>query len=261
MRLPKALLRAITFPIIPPNSDGSCGCGDRACKNAGKHPAVKWGAKSLAPGESAPVPEGFNAGLATGARSNCFVVDLDRKNGVDGLIALMALGVIGVDTLAACTPSGGYHLYFRHPGVSISNSASLLGPGIDIRGDGGYVVIPDSRHKNGGLYEWVDPERGDRRVPEVAPRSHSESEGCGPGRQARDPRARRPVVEEVEERLQAGARRGAARGLQRRELRGRRLSRHGAAGSSSRSSRRSLPNPDLGKLAELFAPSLDLMEQ
>jgi hypothetical protein len=51
------------------------------------------------------------------------------------------------------TGSGGTHLYFRHPGSPVHNdSGRLLGPGVDIRGDGGYVIAPPSRHATGGRY-------------------------------------------------------------------------------------------------------------
>ena len=53
------------------------------------------------------------------------------------------------------TGSGGWHLYFAHPGGQIRNSAgTALGPGFDVRGDGGYVIAPPSRHVSGGTYQW-----------------------------------------------------------------------------------------------------------
>src|SRR5262249_13771842 len=51
----------------------------------------------------------------------------------------------------ALTPSGGRHLYFRDPG-NVRNSTDKLAVGVDVRGDGGYVVLPPSHD---GLYEWV----------------------------------------------------------------------------------------------------------
>jgi len=54
--------------------------------------------------------------------------------------------------------SGGWHLYFAHPGFEVRNSAgTVLGTGVDVRGDGGYVIAPPSRHVAGGVYEWVGP--------------------------------------------------------------------------------------------------------
>jgi predicted P-loop ATPase len=143
-----------TFPLLPINSDGSCGCGDPACGDSGKHPAVRWGRDHLGAGVQLPIPPGHGVGLATGERSGVVVIDLDMKNGVDGVASLALLGEVP-ETLAARTGSGGLHLYFEHPGFPIRNSAGVLGPGIDVRGDGGYVVLPPSPHRSGGRYEWA----------------------------------------------------------------------------------------------------------
>jgi hypothetical protein len=55
------------------------------------------------------------------------------------------------------TPSGGYHLWFRQPPGQppVRNSAGLLGPGIDVRGVGGYVLCPGSV-VGGRMYELLD---------------------------------------------------------------------------------------------------------
>jgi hypothetical protein len=46
-------------------------------------------------------------------------------------------------------------LFFVYPkGQDIRNSAGKLGPGLDIRGAGGYVILPPSGHPSGGRYEW-----------------------------------------------------------------------------------------------------------
>ncbi len=154
MRLPEEWTIFPLYPII----DGKCGCNKEGCQNVGKHPAYKW--SELLPGEKVAPPDGWGIGLATGARSGVFVVDLDVKPalGIDGLESLAALGEMP-PTRSVRTPTGGWHLYFRWPGFKVQNSASKLGPGIDVRGDGGYVVLPDSPHKKGGRYEFFgDPE-------------------------------------------------------------------------------------------------------
>src|SRR5258706_5874700 len=53
------------------------------------------------------------------------------------------------------TVSRGRHIYFKHPGIECRSSAGKLGRGIDIRGDGGYVVETPSIHPNGNRYEWI----------------------------------------------------------------------------------------------------------
>jgi hypothetical protein len=96
-------------------------------------------------------------GMPTGEESGFLVLDVDRKNGVDGNEALAALvakhGPLP-ETAEALTPSGGRHLYFAQPtGIKTKSSAGSLGAGLDVRGDGGYVVIPPSV-TNGRAYAW-----------------------------------------------------------------------------------------------------------
>jgi hypothetical protein len=89
-----------------------------------------------------------NIGVAAGRGLLC--VDLDMKADVDGLASLRALApddpfAEWENTLTIETPSGGRHLYYKtDPERRIPNSVAKLGPGIDIRGDGGYVVGPGS---------------------------------------------------------------------------------------------------------------------
>ena len=52
------------------------------------------------------------------------------------------------------TPSGGLHFHFRSNGREVRNSAGKLGPGLDVRGDGGYVLLPGSRLE-AGPYRWA----------------------------------------------------------------------------------------------------------
>ena len=51
--------------------------------------------------------------------------------------------------------SGGWHAYMAHPGGRLGNSQGELAGGLDVRGDGGYVVAPPSLHKSGGRYRWA----------------------------------------------------------------------------------------------------------
>jgi len=50
------------------------------------------------------------------------------------------------------TGGGGQHILFRHPGYRVQNGAGSIGDGIDVRGDGGYIVAPGSRHISGRYY-------------------------------------------------------------------------------------------------------------
>ena len=99
-----------------------------------------------------------NIGLATGSVSqNVFVIDLDidEDRGIDGYHSLEDWQREHGDfpeTWTAITGRGGYHLYYRGNG-KIKNRAGII-DGVDIRGNGGYVIAPPSIHKNGRRYEW-----------------------------------------------------------------------------------------------------------
>lgn len=97
-----------------------------------------------------------NVGIATGKRSCLLVLDVDPdKGGDDSLRTLDARYGPLPQTVEVLTGNGGRHLYFQHPGYLIANSAGKLGPGLDIRTDGGQVVAPPSIHpKTGKSYEW-----------------------------------------------------------------------------------------------------------
>jgi hypothetical protein len=98
-----------------------------------------------------------NVGIATGEVSRMVVLDVDTAKG--GIGSLGTLGRLP-STLTARTGSGGWHLFFAHPGRAVPNSVEKLGPGLDVRGDGGYVVAAPSIHPCGDRYEWVDEEAG-----------------------------------------------------------------------------------------------------
>lgn len=98
-----------------------------------------------------------NLAIACGA-SGLVVLDLDVKNGRDGIAALAALearhGALPA-TLTARTPTGGEHRYFRATeGVEIRNSEGKIAPGVDVRGLGGYVLAAPST-VNGAGYVWT----------------------------------------------------------------------------------------------------------
>lgn len=94
-----------------------------------------------------------NIGLATGEISGVVVVDVDGEEGRKSLKALQGRHGILPPTLTARTGNGG-HLFFRSGGHGFQNHTAIL-PGIDIRGDGGYVVAPPSVHVSGKRYSWM----------------------------------------------------------------------------------------------------------
>ena len=96
-----------------------------------------------------------NIGVATGVKSRCFVVDIDPRHGGDQEWEAQRMAHPGFpDTLTDITGGGGKHVWLRYPNFVVSNFVGLL-PGIDIRGNGGQVVVPPSIHpETHQRYEW-----------------------------------------------------------------------------------------------------------
>lgn len=97
-----------------------------------------------------------NIGVVTGAISALVVMDVDPQHGgAQGLAELEREHGPLPATVESATGGGGRHLYFAHPGGVVHNTVGLVA-GIDIRGDGGYVVAPPSTHASGTRYRWRD---------------------------------------------------------------------------------------------------------
>ncbi len=89
-----------------------------------------------------------NRGVVTGAISQVVVLDLDSESAVEEAKRL------GLPVTLTVKTGKGVHAYFRHPGFPISNRTAFR-PGMDIRGDGGYVVAPGSTHPSGAVYTII----------------------------------------------------------------------------------------------------------
>lgn len=155
---------------------GVCRCpAGGACKSPGKHPVTVHGVKEASRDE-ATIRAWWKAwpwawlAVATGAPSGGrWVLDVDVKApatapgaalGVPGLDALGQLqtehGLLP-ETLTTRTGSGGLHVWFSGPGGEANRARVRLDgrpAGIDVRGTGGYVLVPPSGHASGGGYEW-----------------------------------------------------------------------------------------------------------
>jgi hypothetical protein len=93
-----------------------------------------------------------NIGIATGARSSIFVVDVDDAE--TELTKLETQHGALPATVESITARG-RHLYFEWADkCRVRNTAGKIAPGIDTRGEGGYVLAPPSVHPSGRAYRW-----------------------------------------------------------------------------------------------------------
>lgn len=170
------------YPVIPLHNlvekDGvlSCSCSDGVnCSCAGKHPRTWNGSKDATTDENKifdwweKYPDA-NIGLLTGEESGFFVLDIDVRtdkdvpyNGEETLQIMQEDYKFYLEeeytplpaTLTAISGSGSRHLYFKYNfDLIIKNSASMIGLGLDIKSDSGYIVAPPSNHISGNKYEW-----------------------------------------------------------------------------------------------------------
>jgi len=95
-----------------------------------------------------------NVGVVTGTRSGYVVLDVDGAAGLRSLAELERRHG-KIETAQVLTGSGGRHYWFRAPAGELRNSAGALGEGLDVRGEGGYVVAPPSVHESGNVYRWT----------------------------------------------------------------------------------------------------------
>jgi putative DNA primase/helicase len=146
------------FPLHWPTGE-ACSCGKPSCSSRGKHPRTKNGLKDATVNrETVSAWWGrwplANVGIATGAVSGFVVIDVDA-GGDDTLATLEAEHERLPATLEALTGNGRHILFARPGNVEVRNNAGTrLGPGLDIRGDGGYIVAPPSAHASGRSYRW-----------------------------------------------------------------------------------------------------------
>jgi len=87
-------------------------------------------------------------GIVTGKRHNLFVLDCDSQEAYESLQALLPDSL----TLPVVKTPRGYHLYFSYPkNIDLTVGVNIM-PGVDYRGDGGYVIAPPSKK---GAYKWI----------------------------------------------------------------------------------------------------------
>jgi hypothetical protein len=156
-------LRPIALHALDENRECTCPKGAACGRSAGKHPIDRAWQRSTMTDANAAATWGAGGdphrgvGLLTGGA--LLVLDVDGERGRATLAALEAEhGSLPV-TMAAQSgrADGGEHRYFRKPvHPAIRNSAGRLGPGLDVRGEGGQVVAPPTLHASGARYRWTD---------------------------------------------------------------------------------------------------------
>jgi hypothetical protein len=148
-------------PLYEVSPEGVCACWRGAqCpeKQRGKHPRLRaW--QSEASSDLQTVARWWTEwpdagiGVATGAASRVWVLDCDGNEALawyrdrcrsDGF----------VPTRGARTGRG-RHFWFRWPEGIVIRNAQGIAPGVDVRGEGGYVIAPPTLHRSGSRYEWL----------------------------------------------------------------------------------------------------------
>ena len=137
-----------------------CTCGRDDCVKPGKHPHI-WDWVNAATSDRRTIREWWtrwpNANIG-GATGELLVVDIDpKKGGRASLARLEAQDGPLPSTWRSQTGGDGAHIFFCQPTDEppLGNSTGRLGPGLDTRGAGGYVVLPPSRHVSGQRYRWT----------------------------------------------------------------------------------------------------------
>ncbi len=159
-------LAAAGFPVFPVHTvdaDRRCGCGRECGRDAGKHPVAQVAPRGLLDATTDPAtvaqwwalwPDA-NVAVRTGTDPGVWVLDVDAATGGEATVAaLEARHGAFPPTWAVETGGGGLHLWWQSTTPPVPTSAGRVGEGVDVRGAGGYVVAPPSRHRSGERYRW-----------------------------------------------------------------------------------------------------------
>ena len=167
------------WPVLPlfNSLNGKCGCGEGDCRSPGKHPMIEGGTKNAS--TNPEIIRGWfnawptaNVGACMGSRSDAWAIDIDPRHGGDETFDALCDGHELPHTIEQITGGGGRHLIFKYPSEGrIVQGANVLGPGVDTRSNGGYLVVYPSRHTSGDRYEWeASSDPFDGVVPVLAPK-------------------------------------------------------------------------------------------
>lgn len=146
------------FPCCWITEAGACSCGLPECGSPGKHPLTAQGFRDASK-DIAQIRQWWtrwpqaNIGVPTGEASGFDALDIDpRHGGEESLAELEFLHGRLPATAEQITGGGGRHLLFRHRD-GMGCQVGVL-PGIDVRGDGGYILVAPSTHISGRRYAW-----------------------------------------------------------------------------------------------------------
>ncbi len=165
----------LVLPLHTPHA-GKCSCGNSACGSPGKHPRTTHGLKDARLDEATirrwwNLWPDANIGVVTGTKSGPVVLDLDVRDGTDGPTTAEALFGFKPESHYQRTGGGGLHCFFRRPDllhVKSRTGKGAIAPGVELKADGGYVVVPPSVHWSDKCYEWLShPEIDGERLPEL----------------------------------------------------------------------------------------------
>lgn len=127
------------------------------CRPRGKEPLVPGGFRA-ATADLAAIREWWrrwpaaNIGIPTGRVTGWLVIDIDPRNGGDETIeSWLARYGRWPPTAEAISGGGGRHVVFRYAG---GLRCGALAPGVDLKADGGYVIVAPSVHPSGNRYSW-----------------------------------------------------------------------------------------------------------
>lgn len=150
------------FPVYTINDKGYCACGTgKSCSRPGKHPVTNHGFKDATTDikkidEWWPEcdPCSYNIAAATGGELGLVVIDVDGEEGFASLPKEQVVSLQDANVIHAKTGRGD-HFYFSSK-TKINSKVGFL-KHVDIRADGGYIIVPPSRHISGKCYEWIRP--------------------------------------------------------------------------------------------------------
>jgi hypothetical protein len=146
------------YPVFT-EDEVKCSCSKGInCPSIGKHPIHKY--RYIDPFNYECMKDHYleefknNPNLNVGFKVMGYsVLDVDNKNGGDQSLAhLLREYEINMENVISVKCSNGQHIYASN--THLKNTAGVVGNGLDVRSEGGFVVAPGSVHKSGTLYQW-----------------------------------------------------------------------------------------------------------